>query len=342
MYFMIISPEDESNPINILVNSLIEARDRGVDVKVVLENSKLQESRLAYKRLRNGGVDVYFDASGRLLHIKGIAIDGRYVFIGSANWSRAAIESNHEVTYFSDSAEDALAFKEYIEGISVQEEDVFLPEKDGARLPADFLLLADKGPALLKDHAYKQLDLYLLLLKTAQETDSPKLKIDYSLLAEKMGYEAPDDLGKYRHLDHYFHERIRHPLSRLRRRGLIDYEKGEVDLRINQTARPDRPDITIPFEYWDDRYSDKLSMRAKYMYLICLYEAARSARYPFWFRSQRDMSKLYGISDTTISLGLLELEEEGIIEITRDRPTPPDFADRKANVYRMMPIVERR
>ena len=48
------------------------------------------------------------------------------------------------------------------------------------------------------------------------------------------------------------------------------------------------------------------------------------------------MSKLYGISDTTISLGLLELEDKGIIEITRDRPVGPDFSDRKANVYRVM------
>ncbi len=337
---MIIGSENESNPINILVNSLIEAKDRGLDVKIVLEDSKLRESRLAYKRLRNGNVDVYFDSPDRLLHIKGIVIDSRFIFIGSANWSRAAIENNHEVTYFGDSREDALAFEEYIESIPVQEEDIFLPEEGGIRLPANFLLSADKGPALLKDQAYKQLDLYLLLLKIGQETNSSQIRIDYSLLAKEMGYEAPDDLGKYRHLDHYYHERIRQLLVRLRRRGLIDYEKGEVSLKINETAQFDKPDITIPFEYWNYEYSDKLSMRAKYMYLICLYEAARSTRYPFWFRSQKDMSKLYGISETTISLGLLDLEEERIIEVTRDRPTPPDFADRKANVYRMLPLAK--
>ena len=51
------------------------------------------------------------------------------------------------------------------------------------------------------------------------------------------------------------------------------------------------------------------------------------------------MSKLYGISDTTISLGLLELEKKGIIEITRDKLTPSDFSDRKANVYRMLSLA---
>jgi len=34
----------------------------------------------------------------------------------------------------------------------------------------------------------------------------------------------------------------------------------------------------------------------------------------------------------------LELVEKGIIEITRDKPTPSDFADRKANIYRMLPL----
>ncbi len=53
------------------------------------------------------------------------------------------------------------------------------------------------------------------------------------------------------------------------------------------------------------------------------------------------------VSDNTISLALLELEDKGLIEVTRDKParkylagkpTPPDFADRKANIYRILPL----
>ena len=79
-----------------------------------------------------------------------------------------------------------------------------------------------------------------------------------------------------------------------------------------------------------------LSMKAKYLYLICLLEASKSTKYPEWFRSQEDMGKLYGISGTTISEGVLELEAKGLIQVTRDPPQPPDFSDRKANTYRMM------
>ncbi|MDD5130752.1 MAG: hypothetical protein PHS66_06895, partial [Candidatus Omnitrophica bacterium] len=99
--------------------------------------------------------------------------------------------------------------------------------------------------------------------------------------------------------------------------------------------------IRIPFEYWEYGYPNRLSMRAKYMYLICLYEAGQSTRYPFWFRSQKDISRLYGISDTTISLGLQELEKQGVIEITRDKSSSPDFSKRKANVYRMLALTRR-
>ncbi len=151
-----------------------------------------------------------------------------------------------------------------------------------------------------------------------------------------MGYKAPKELGEYRNEHEYYYERIHRSLKRLRGYGIIDYKKGKITLTANIITGKGSPLITIPFEYWEYGYSDSLSMRAKYIYLICLYEAARSTRYPFWFRSQKDMSELYGISDNTISSALLELEVKGIIEVTRDKPTPPDFADRKANIYRMV------
>jgi DNA-binding transcriptional ArsR family regulator/HKD family nuclease len=339
MYFIIITPDDESNPVNILVEELIEAAEREVEVKVILESSKLRESRLAYEKLRDSGVEVYFDTPEHLLHIKGVAVDGRFIFIGSANWSKAAMERNYEATFFKESPEDALAFVDYVESIPVQEGDLLLPISEGVGISADFLLKPEQGRQLVKDQAYGQLDLYLLLCKKQPETDKSYLKIDYEKLAQKMGYRAPDDLGGYRSEHDYFYERIHHLLVPLRERGLIAYRRGRVTLKTGELGGSDKPAIIIPFAYWEAGYAEELSMRAKYMYLICLYEAGRSSRYPSWFRSQKDMSEIYGLSEPTISLGLQELEEEGLIEITRDRPTPPDFADRKANIYRLLPLV---
>jgi len=339
MYFIIIDPKDKTNPVNELVDELISAKKRGVEVKVILEDSKLKENHLAYEKLRENNVAVYFDTVDHLLHTKEVIIDDRYVFAGSANWSRAAMEDNYETTYFEDSRQDALASRKYIENLPVQTKDVFLPQAEGANVPSDFLLVPNSGRRLLKAEAFKQLDLYLLLCKIRQETTKSAIYIDYDDLAREMGYVAPTELGKYRDEHHYFYERIHRSLKSLKGYGLIDYREGKVTLKTDNARKAEEPFITIPFEYWGYGYSDSLSMRAKYMYLICLYEASRSTRYPFWFRSQQDMSKLYGISDTTISLGLLELEEKGVIEVTRDKLTPPDFSARKANVYRMLSLA---
>jgi hypothetical protein len=340
MYFVIIDEDNSSNPVNVLVDDLIAAEDRGVDVKVVFEDSKFKASRLAYQKLKNEGVDVYFDTPEELLHVKGVAIDDKYIFIGSANWSRAAIEDNYEVTYLEESPEDAMAFREYVESIPVAEGEFFLPAEKGVELLSSFLLSPDLGRQLLKAQAYKQLDLYLLLCKMQEETGKSYFDIDYDSLAKKMGYKAPEDLRKYRNAHHYYYERIHRLLIPLKKYGLIDYKKGKVTLKANVSDEPEKLKIIIPDEYWEEGFSDKLSMRAKYLYLICLYEANRSTRYPLWFRSQKDMSKLYGISDTTISLGMQELEDKGLIEIIRDKSTPPDFSDRKANVYRMLLLAE--
>ncbi len=339
MYFVIID-EDDPNPVNVLVDDLVAAKSRGVDVRVVLEDSKFKASRLAYEKLKNSDIDVYFDTPKELLHVKGVAIDDKYIFIGSANWSRAAIEDNYEVTYLEESPEDAIAFREYAESIPVAEGEFFLPAEDGVELLSSFLLSPDLGRQLLKAQAYKQLDLYLLLCKMQDETGKSYFNIDYDSLAKKMGYKAPDNLRKYRNAHHYYYERIHRLLIPLKKYGLIGYKKGKVTLKANVSDNSDKFEIIIPYEYWQEGYSDKLSMRAKYLYLICLYEAARSTRYPLWFRSQKDLSKLYGISDTTISLGMQELEDKGLIEIIRDKPTPPDFSDRKANVYKMISLDE--
>ena len=31
---------------------------------------------------------------------------------------------------------------------------------------------------------------------------------------------------------------------------------------------------------------------------------------------------------------------DSVIEITRDKPTPPDFSNRKANVYKVLPLPQ--
>ena len=242
MYFIILEPKG-TGPINELVDDLIDAKDRGVSVKVVLEDSKLKASRLAYEKLKKNNISVYFDTPKHLLHIKGIAIDDRYIFLGSANWSRAAIEDNYEATYFEDSKEDAIAFKQYVDTIPFQDNDIFLPLSEGVVLSPDFILLPESGRRLLKNKAAKQIDLYLLLRKMQQEKKEAAIVIDYDSLAIDLNYTAAKNLGKYRNAHNYFYERIHRLLIPLKRYGLINYEKGIVTLSANIAKKSDKPSI---------------------------------------------------------------------------------------------------
>ena len=102
--------------------------------------------------MKENNIAVYFDTPEHLLHIKGVAIDDRYIFLGSANWSRAAIEDNYEATYFEDSPQDALAFRKYVDKIPIQENDIFLPQAKGVSISKDFLLSPELGRTLLNPH----------------------------------------------------------------------------------------------------------------------------------------------------------------------------------------------
>ena len=327
MYFVIMD-DNKDNPVNDLVAEVIKAHQRGVRVKVVLEDGKYKENTIAYKKLQSSGVDVHFDTSTRLLHLKAVVIDGRYVFSGSTNWSKAAILDNYEATSFYESLPDAASINAYINDVAIQTGDIFGQKEDGVPIATTFLTVAGNGRKLLAAQADKQFDLYLLLLREAKEAGKHTFYVDYEMLAKAMGYQAPADLGGYNNSGHYYYERVHQNIEQLAKSGLVGYSKKFVSIRVGQG-------FIIPDKFYSGHMAG-LSMKAKFLYLICLLEASKSTKYPEWFRSQDDMAKLYGISGDTISTGLLELESKGLIQVTRDKPKPPDYSDRNANVYRMM------
>lgn len=329
MYFSISGPGNDL--VNKLVDSLIDAQKRGVSVKVILENNKLSENKDTFTKLKNAGVKVYFDTPAALTHIKAVVIDERFVFLGSTNWTEAAFKDNNEAAVLMDSPPDAKALTEYINSIEIDDKNPYEVSSDGVSVSVTFLTSPKGGRQLLTNDAYKQFDLYLLLLKKIRETSADEIKIDYDSLAKELGYAAPSELGGYRDDHNYYYEHIHRALKKLRKYGLIEHGNGDVSM-----PKEGDESFIIPYSYWTLAKEKNLSLRAKYMYLVALYEVSKSTKKPSWFRSQEDMVKLYGISDTTISLGMQELEEKGIIKIMRDKPEPPDFSARKANIYTML------
>ena len=102
MYLFKIT-KNPKNSVVIIVNELIKARKRGVDVKLLLEKSGFNrtlnsENQKVAKKLRQNKISVCFDSLKTQTHTKVIVIDGYLSFIGSHNLSASALHWNNEIS----------------------------------------------------------------------------------------------------------------------------------------------------------------------------------------------------------------------------------------------------
>jgi len=86
---------------NHIIDALIRAAARGVDVRVIFDDcAPYPESARANLEaailLALSGVDVRLDQPGATTHAKLAIVDERHVFVGSTNWNYYALERNNE------------------------------------------------------------------------------------------------------------------------------------------------------------------------------------------------------------------------------------------------------
>lgn len=79
-----------------LVNDLILAKQRGADVKVILDASSANNEFSAHNKLRSAGIPVKIENWGGKMHTKAVIIDNEYYVIGSMNWTGKAELHNDE------------------------------------------------------------------------------------------------------------------------------------------------------------------------------------------------------------------------------------------------------
>ena len=121
MFLFKTNPARDNKPAG-LVKDLVAARQRGVEVRVILEYSSHdpalnQANQETAQALRKGGVTVFFDSPSRTTHAKLAVIDRRYCLVGSHNLTQSALKYNHEFSLLLDNpalAEEILAYMETI------------------------------------------------------------------------------------------------------------------------------------------------------------------------------------------------------------------------------------
>jgi phosphatidylserine/phosphatidylglycerophosphate/cardiolipin synthase-like enzyme len=113
-------PGRPASEVNVLVDDLVAAHKRGVDVTVILDQTTgMDDARndetAAYLQAR--GVKVLRDDLQTQTHAKLVVIDDNLVSVGSTNWTPPALESGNEASVLIRSAALNKVYREYVQAL---------------------------------------------------------------------------------------------------------------------------------------------------------------------------------------------------------------------------------
>ncbi len=354
MYLVILPPMETESVVYRLVNALAEAKERGVNVRVVLDQNvdwtegsafgfwdPSGKNRRAYEYLRQRGVDVFFDDKTDFTHAKLLVIDKETVILGSSNWSEKALTRNLETNVLIRSQECA---EELLQGFEALELHApALSDPSSVSVPWAFLNSPDLIGGMVAAHDEGAFDAYLYLLKIFNQSDEKSITLGYESLIAELGFKSA--------VKAYNRRSVREVLGRLQDKyGLTDFsyvpgENPDVSLRVNGNPAGPRGTtqgkiVRVPPAYWDWGWNKELTLGGKVMYLVGKMYSDLSPTAPVWFRSIRDIAKAPGFSERFVQDGLMNLRRHNLLEVKPGKLSPPDFSDRKANEYILNPLYD--
>lgn len=119
IYFVIyVAKLDGYNQVSMLLDELVQAKERGIEIKVLLDSSSYDNRLNAFNSafadsLKKYGILFRFDDPDTTTHCKFGIFDGKKVLIGSTNWTYSALERNNEVNILISDIEVAEELKKY-------------------------------------------------------------------------------------------------------------------------------------------------------------------------------------------------------------------------------------
>jgi competence ComEA-like helix-hairpin-helix protein len=123
--FVFKTTKSPKNRPSMVVAELVSASQRGVLIQIFLEKSGYDEklnatNRQTAEQLREHGIKVTFDSAKTTTHTKLVVIDQRFSFVGSHNFTHAALKYNNELSLLVDDQGLAHKLTNYMEGIISQ------------------------------------------------------------------------------------------------------------------------------------------------------------------------------------------------------------------------------
>jgi phosphatidylserine/phosphatidylglycerophosphate/cardiolipin synthase-like enzyme len=125
-FYLFKTTESPRNLPRGIAEELIKAKNRGVDVTVILEQSDDTGDSLNVENHRTAallsrkGIKVFFDSPRTTTHLKVALIDNRYVFLGSHNLTQSALKYNNELSVLIDSPAMASEIRGYLNRLTTR------------------------------------------------------------------------------------------------------------------------------------------------------------------------------------------------------------------------------
>ncbi len=110
---------------------MLRAKNRGVDVKIIIDATNTHASRSKVKYLRNSGLPIKVENYAGKVHSKSIIIDDRYVVAGSMNFSNSGENKNDENVLIIEDSRLASYYKGFFNYLWTKIPDKYL--KQGVR-----------------------------------------------------------------------------------------------------------------------------------------------------------------------------------------------------------------
>jgi len=349
----------DSKP-NKLINALIEAKNRGVDVEVILDQNvdfvqrrhasdwetKIKSTR-AYKRLKEAGIKVYYDEPARYTHAKTVIIDKKIVILGSTNWTESSFDNNIETSVLINSPQLAEEILTYLKTIKIDTKiDEYL-DTIGPSVPIswEFMDNPKLAPLLVKDQAERAFDVYLYLLWKYDGNPQAKLTVFYDDLAKYLDiYEGWTSENYRRQVIKVFKKlEQNYKLLKFEPRyakeatiTLLNYDEGKGIYAI-----PDEQYFELPDDYFKLGWGRELSLRAKFCYLINLANTDISDIKPYWSKSVNTITKQFGdIGQDVINKGMGELRRNNLLEVKYDELSGKLYEQRRPKMYKILKLYD--
>ncbi|MFH1094531.1 MAG: phospholipase D-like domain-containing protein, partial [Candidatus Omnitrophota bacterium] len=356
MYIIELPQSMNKDKVQQLVDELVQAKERGVDVEVILDKnvdfvnmrdkSEWQEkvrSIRAYKQFKKAGIKVYYDHLSTYTHAKTLVIDKKIVILGSTNWTQNSLERSIETDVRIESEQLAESILSYFKSIDIDKDSDPLIDvsENSLILPSQFLQDPRFAPAMMKKHDERVFDTYLFLLNAYK---GAPITLFYDSLAKHLNIEVMGTTA--------YRRQIIKVLKKLESKYKLitftpRYAKEASIILLsyddprNSYIAPDNEFFELPEEYFTLAWHRRLSMRAKFCYLINSLNTRTSDILPFWSKSIKQITReCGGVSAHIIFKGMDELRRKRLLEVEYDDLTDKPYDKRSPKTYRMLPFFD--